>query len=297
MGISYEDAVLAQEELEVKILADPNVVSIGVIAETNELGEPTGDYAVQVGVISIETYVRAQKCGQSSIPTEFLLRSEGDSTEEKHIHINIIREGKIEALMMTSESAKDDIPSAKDDLLANIKSVASYTRNQIRTTSMSKPGDSGSCLVEKGTKKPVGLLFAGSDVASYYSPMRVVLSALSMPHTYQYPSGASCCFSSDHPLRILQKRLYSTFSAPTFYRESVTRAQSIRSLPMRYKVAATLASVGFCAVSTKLANLTTLERKADGPLSRKLTSCCFFRTASMQPSVGTVHKPDVEFRR
>jgi hypothetical protein len=40
-------------------------------------------------------------------------------------------------------------------------------KNQIRTTSMSKGGDSGSCLIEQGTNKTVGLLFAGSDAASY----------------------------------------------------------------------------------------------------------------------------------
>jgi hypothetical protein len=127
MRISYEEAVLAHKELEIKILADPNVVSIGVVAETNELGEQTGDYAVQVGVISIEAYARAQKCGQSSIPTEFLLHSKGSPTEEKHIHINVVREGEIEALTEDSENDKTDIPSAKDNIPVNSMSAVSYT--------------------------------------------------------------------------------------------------------------------------------------------------------------------------
>lgn len=458
MGITYEDAVLAQEELEAKILADPNVVSIGVVAETNDIGEPTGDYAVQVGVLSIDAYLRAQQQGQSAIPTEFLLRhKKKPSIEEKHVHINVVREGKIEALAETSGNKGNDMPSAKDDLPKSVKSGAGYTlrrrpspcgqsighpdvsagtlgllveytkgpnvgkayilsnnhvmannnlafigdaiiqpakhdsgvvgrdtiaflhrwvpltssdfnyvdaaiaeviggtdwsryviphishigvpedivdpsvgmlvekvgrttgytqgeivsakfstkiaypmgtltfRNQIRTTSMSKPGDSGSCLVEKGTKKPVGLLFAGSDAASYCSPIRTVLSTLSMPHTYQYPSGTTCHFNVDHPLKILQKRSYSTVAAPTFYQKSVTCTQSLKSLPIRYKLAATVASIGLNTIAIKLSGLD--KPKTDGPLSKALTSCSFFRASSVQPDIQATHKASVELRQ
>lgn len=56
MGISYKDALAAQEEYEDQLLEDPNVISVSVVAETNELGEATGDFILQVGVISFEEY-------------------------------------------------------------------------------------------------------------------------------------------------------------------------------------------------------------------------------------------------
>lgn len=408
MGITYEDAIKAQMELEERILADPNVVSVGIIAETNELGEPTGDYAIQVGVISIDVYSRAQKKGQSSIPTEFLLCSKDGSMEKKHIHVHVVKEGKIEALSDFPRIAKDDIPSAIDDFHDSIKATVSYTlrrrpspcgqsighldttagtlgllleytegpnvgkayilsnnhviaannlasvgdaiiqpgkhdsgiadrdtvallhrwvpltttdfnfvdaaiaeveggvewsryvssyishigipenlvepnigmyvekvgrttghtrgeiisarfstkinypvgtltfRNQIRTTSMSKPGDSGSCLIEQGTKKPVGLLFAGSDTASYCNPMSTVLSALSMTHTNNYPSGKTHFFAKDYPLRIL-RHTYSTISIASGQNTNMVARASLKVPASSVKCGALLASFGIHA--------------------------------------------------
>jgi hypothetical protein len=45
---------------------------------------------------------------------------------------------------------------------------------------MSRPGDSGSVLVEAGGPRAVGLLFAGSDLATIYSPIDDVLRALAV---------------------------------------------------------------------------------------------------------------------
>lgn len=51
---------------------------------------------------------------------------------------------------------------------------------QIVTTPMSRPGDSGSVLVEAGGPRAVGLLFAGSDLATIYNPIDDVLRALAV---------------------------------------------------------------------------------------------------------------------
>jgi hypothetical protein len=51
---------------------------------------------------------------------------------------------------------------------------------QIVTTPMSRPGDSGSILVETGGPRAVGLLFAGSDLATIYNPIDDVLRALAV---------------------------------------------------------------------------------------------------------------------
>ena len=51
---------------------------------------------------------------------------------------------------------------------------------QIVTTPMSRPGDSGSVLVEAGGSRAVGLLFAGSDQVTLHNPIESVLSALAV---------------------------------------------------------------------------------------------------------------------
>ena len=50
--------------------------------------------------------------------------------------------------------------------------------NQIVTTAMSQPGDSGSLLVAGESLQAVGLLFAGSDQVTLYNPIQSVLDCL-----------------------------------------------------------------------------------------------------------------------
>jgi hypothetical protein len=50
--------------------------------------------------------------------------------------------------------------------------------NQILTTAMSQPGDSGSLLVAANSQQAVGLLFAGSDQTTIYNPIQAVLDSL-----------------------------------------------------------------------------------------------------------------------
>lgn len=49
---------------------------------------------------------------------------------------------------------------------------------QVITSPMSQGGDSGSLIVDKGENKAVGLLFAGSNLATIFSPIDKVLDAL-----------------------------------------------------------------------------------------------------------------------
>lgn len=55
--------------------------------------------------------------------------------------------------------------------------TASYER-QLVSGPMSQPGDSGSLLVEAGGLRAVGLLFAGSEQATIFNPIREVLDCL-----------------------------------------------------------------------------------------------------------------------
>lgn len=50
--------------------------------------------------------------------------------------------------------------------------------DQLVTTPMSEPGDSGSVVVDRDSLLAVGLLFAGSDQATIMNPMQAVLDAL-----------------------------------------------------------------------------------------------------------------------
>lgn len=53
-----------------------------------------------------------------------------------------------------------------------------WFENQIITTDMSEPGDSGSLLVHADTNEAVGLLFAGSDKVTVHCPIRRVMELL-----------------------------------------------------------------------------------------------------------------------
>jgi hypothetical protein len=45
---------------------------------------------------------------------------------------------------------------------------------------MSQPGDSGSLVVDGGSQRAVGLLFAGSDTTTIYSPIGFVQDLLNV---------------------------------------------------------------------------------------------------------------------
>jgi hypothetical protein len=52
--------------------------------------------------------------------------------------------------------------------------------HQFYSSNMSQPGDSGSLLVDANEPKAVGLLFAGSDTVTVYSPIATVLQLLNV---------------------------------------------------------------------------------------------------------------------
>jgi len=72
-----------------------------------------------------------------------------------------------------------------------------FFENQIVTSPMSIGGDSGSLLVAMDTPKAVGLLFAGSDLASIHNPIHHVLKRLNV--TFQ---GASMSAKYDRRIEI-----------------------------------------------------------------------------------------------
>lgn len=131
MGIiSYEDAVQAQKEIEDSLLKDPNVVSIGVIKETAACGKKTGNYVIEVGVMSLpgeKVYSTFAEHGRSTIPDEYVLPATNQSKEKKHVRILVVEEGQVCALNL-----KDRLPSAIDNLPLEDSGAEKEYRNRLR---------------------------------------------------------------------------------------------------------------------------------------------------------------------
>jgi hypothetical protein len=53
-------------------------------------------------------------------------------------------------------------------------------KNQIVTSNMSQPGDSACLLVESSVNKAMGLLLAGSDTVTIFSPIKRILELLNI---------------------------------------------------------------------------------------------------------------------
>jgi len=282
MGISYDEALMAQRAIEDKLLDDPNVVSIGVVEEKDAFGQKTGDYAIRVGVISAEVYQQALNHGQSIIPSEYRLSSEAGANKTKNVHIQVVKTGRIDALSVSDAIGSKNLPSAIDVIspttlqsfvnkmgypndLADAEigmtvektgRTTGYTqgkvisvsqtvkinygkfgllkfKNQICTTSLSKGGDSGSCLFAAGIKKPIGLLFAGDSSESFHNPIKSVLSSLSMSYSNKYSSGSSHLFQIIPPLKILRRNYSTTTTAFIKQRGQLARISLDLSMKLR----------------------------------------------------------------
>ncbi|MBN2013263.1 hypothetical protein JW960_28290 [candidate division KSB1 bacterium] len=70
-----------------------------------------------------------------------------------------------------------DVLGAAIDVSYGASKVAHF-EEQIITSAMSQPGDSGSLLVHGSENKAVGLLFAGSDTVTIHCPIETVMSLL-----------------------------------------------------------------------------------------------------------------------
>jgi len=100
--------------------------------------------------------------------------------------------------------------------------------DQITTNNMSEGGDSGSCLFQSGTRKPVGLLFAGDTSETFYNHINKVLLELSKRHTNKYSSGETHTFEATPLLSILGESSLP-YSASLFPRKRI-RISHMRGL-------------------------------------------------------------------
>jgi len=112
--ISYSDARQAKEELSDKLLGkDPNVVSIATVEEVNASGHKTGNYVVEVGVIS------SLKHG---IQDEYVLPN-----NNQKVRICVKQTGVIVAQDdITMQKARADIENILQQAEKNIKKYGPY---------------------------------------------------------------------------------------------------------------------------------------------------------------------------
>lgn len=266
MTISYKEAIKAKDGLEEKILDDPNVVSIGVVEERDNLGQSTGDFAVQVGVNSLDVYKQSLTRGDSIIPHEYLLKSDDGTQTEKHVHVTVIKQGKIEALL------SNDIPSAIDNLNFKGSSTGLTTRlrpspcgvgvghstvsagtfgllrNYTKGTNVGKSFIlSNNHVLGNSNSENIGdtVLFAGSESATFHNPLRKVLESLSKSHTLSYPSRKTHTFEQDFPLRII-RRPYSAHTYAAGMKTPTVDASKAKSM-----VGLLLFGLGLCATTRR----------------------------------------------
>jgi hypothetical protein len=222
MSISHEEALDAQRSLEDKLLQDSNIVSIGVVKETDHFGQKTGDYIIKVGIISAEIYQNALKHNQSIIPREFRLCSKDDSHEVKNVRIKVEITGQIKALSASNREEGNKLPSTRDNTSAAI---------------LQKLDDHPS----KQWPRFSGLSIGYSNVTA---------GTLFTHYMNKHPSGNKHNFSNNYPFRIF-KRAYLTVasSVPSNQNFQIRAKSTLKSFIPTIKRCALLANFGIYAAN------------------------------------------------
>lgn len=103
------------------------------------------------------------------------------STVVATVGMQVAKSGRTTGLACGSVQAIDaDVSIAYGAICGNTKQETLAFQGQIITSGISRPGDSGSLIVEAATSRPIALLFAGSkdDRLTIANPIGSVLSAL-----------------------------------------------------------------------------------------------------------------------
>ena len=194
-------------------MLDPNVVSIGVVEETSNLGKKTGNYIIQVGVTSTEVYISNLQHDQSIIPKEYIIHPDDNSSIEQHVRIHVVKEGKIEALVKSNfDTKKNDLPSAIDDLSGSFQQLHDYT-------SRTRPSPGGFSIGHyRVTAGTIGLLLEYCEGLNkgkaYILSNNHVLADNNLGHIGDHITQPGNADKEDYSLKILKtsKREYPTSS-------------------------------------------------------------------------------------
>jgi hypothetical protein len=93
-------------------------------------------------------------------------------TRDPELDMSVMKSGRTTAVTQGTITILDAV------VVVDYGGKSATFEDQIITSHMSEPGDSGSLLVSSDDLKAVGLLFAGSDQVTIHSPIQPVLTAL-----------------------------------------------------------------------------------------------------------------------
>lgn len=94
INISYKLAAEAKEKIEAQLFKNPNIVSVGIIAEKDAFGNSTKNYAIEVGIISHEVYKRSIAQGKAIIPSKYTIQT-SNNRDRKEVNIYVVETGPI----------------------------------------------------------------------------------------------------------------------------------------------------------------------------------------------------------
>ncbi|MCI0512607.1 S1 family peptidase [candidate division KSB1 bacterium] len=117
----------------------------------------------------------AKPLSQDAITNEIIDIGKVNGIREAELGLAVMKSGRTS---LTTEGSITAINSLVQVSYGGTK-IANF-EDQIITSYMSKPGDSGSLLVSKDKHEAVGLLFAGSDTVTIHSPIIFVMEYLNI---------------------------------------------------------------------------------------------------------------------
>ena len=115
MSLSFEDVKKAKKELESILMLDENVVSIGTVREENGLGQETGQYLIQIGLLKSNPEIagKIQSEAQAVLTKYREAQPMAHGVDADNVSVMVVEEGEIKALSPELPSSDDsDILSA-----------------------------------------------------------------------------------------------------------------------------------------------------------------------------------------
>ncbi len=162
MKTTYKDALKAQKLIEDKLLQNPNISSVGIAEETDLLGKKTGNYALKVGIVSLESYQNTID-HYLQIPREHVIKTKEGT---KNIRIQLERTGLITSSLSEKNNKflikqSSDHHSIKTPSPINFnQSIQHFFNKQIPAPRRPHTNNTRPNFFKKETKPPLKPLFA-----------------------------------------------------------------------------------------------------------------------------------------
>ena len=150
-----------------------------VVAQSLTAGSPAEvPFVAQASLDNLMDAALARPVNPAAVSDEILQIGRVTGTKAPELGMALEKFGRTSGYSTGSVSLLDATVNVQYDTLNGTRTARFV--NQVITTSMSQSGDSGSLIVCPTEKKAIGLLFAGSEFASIFTPIDRVLSAFNV---------------------------------------------------------------------------------------------------------------------